>query len=45
MAGGGRLDNQSIQAILNLVAAAVPGLRPQNIAIADSGGNLLARAG
>ncbi|HEY7576654.1 MAG TPA: flagellar basal-body MS-ring/collar protein FliF [Acetobacteraceae bacterium] len=45
MAGGGRLDNQSIQAILNLVAAAVPGLRPQNIAIADSSGNLLARAG
>jgi len=45
MAGAGRLDNQSIQAILNLVAAAVPGLRPQNIAIADSGGNLLARAG
>jgi flagellar M-ring protein FliF len=41
----GRLDNQSIQAILNLVAAAVPGLRPQNIAIADSSGNLLARAG
>ena len=45
MAGAGRLDNQSIQAILNLVAAAVPGLRPQNIAIADSTGNLLARAG
>ncbi|HEX4172291.1 MAG TPA: flagellar basal-body MS-ring/collar protein FliF, partial [Acetobacteraceae bacterium] len=45
MAGGGRLDSQSIQAILNLVAAAVPGLRPQNIAIADSSGNLLARAG
>jgi flagellar M-ring protein FliF len=45
MAGAGRLDNQSIQAILNLVAAAVPGLRPQNIAIADSSGNLLARAG
>jgi flagellar M-ring protein FliF len=45
MAGVARLDNQSIQAILNLVAAAVPGLRPQNIAIADSSGNLLARAG
>ena len=44
-AGAGRLDNESIQAILNLVAAAVPGLRPQNIAIADSSGNLLARAG
>src|ERR1700760_556446 len=43
--GAGRLDRESIQAILNLVAAAVPGLRPQNIAIADSSGNLLARAG
>jgi flagellar M-ring protein FliF len=45
MVGPGRLDPESIQAILNLVAAAVPGLRPQNIAIADSSGNLLARAG
>src|SRR5262249_10664901 len=45
MAGAGRLDNQSIQAIVNLVSAAVPGLRPQNIALADSRGNLLARAG
>ncbi len=45
MAGVGRLDKQSIQAIVNLVAAAVPGLRPQNIAIADTSGNLLARAG
>jgi len=44
-AGAGRLDRESIQAILNLVAAAVPGLRPQNIAIADSRGDLLARAG
>ncbi len=43
--GAGRLDRESIQAILHLVAAAVPGLRPQNIAIADSNGNLLARAG
>jgi flagellar M-ring protein FliF len=45
MAGAGRLDRESIQAILNLVSAAVPGLRPQNIAIVDSSGNLLARAG
>src|SRR5215469_532623 len=45
MAGVGRLDKESIQAILNLVAAAVPGLRPQNIAIVDARGNLLARAG
>ena len=45
MAGVGRLDSEGIQAILNLVAAAVPGLRPQNIAIVDSRGDLLARAG
>ncbi|HET7880298.1 MAG TPA: flagellar basal-body MS-ring/collar protein FliF [Acetobacteraceae bacterium] len=44
-AGNGRLDRESIQAILNLVAAAVPGLKPQNIAIADARGDLLARAG
>ena len=36
---------EGVQAILNLVAAAVPGLRPQNIAIVDSRGDLLARAG
>lgn len=44
-AGVARLDREGIQAILNLVAAAVPGLRPQNIAIVDSRGDLLARAG
>jgi flagellar M-ring protein FliF len=36
MAGAARLDRQGVQAILNLVAAAVPGLKPQNIAIVDS---------
>jgi flagellar M-ring protein FliF len=45
MAGVARLDREGIQAILNLVSAAVPGLRPQNIAIVDSRGDLLARAG
>jgi flagellar M-ring protein FliF len=45
MVGATRLDHEGIQAILNLVAAAVPGLRPQNIAIIDSRGDLLARAG
>jgi flagellar M-ring protein FliF len=45
MTGAGRLDHEGIQAILNLVAAAVPGLRPQNIAVVDSRGDLLARAG
>ena len=45
MAGAARLDPQGVQAVLNLVAAAVPGLKPQGIAIIDSRGNLLARAG
>ena len=45
MIGTARLDKEGIQAILNLVAAAVPGLRPQNIAITDTSGNLLASAG
>jgi flagellar M-ring protein FliF len=45
MVGAQRLDNEGVQAILNLVAAAVPGLRPHNIAVIDSRGDLLARAG
>jgi flagellar M-ring protein FliF len=45
MVGGQRLDSEGVQAILNLVAAAVPGLRAHNIAIVDSRGDLLARAG
>jgi flagellar M-ring protein FliF len=45
MTGVSRLDREGVQAILNLVAAAVPGLHPQNIAIIDSRGDLLARAG
>ena len=44
-AGVGRIDREGVQAIVNLLAAAVPGLRPQNIAIVDSRGDLLARAG
>ena len=45
MSGAARLDQQGVQAVLNLVAAAVPGLKPQGIAIIDSRGNLLARSG
>jgi flagellar M-ring protein FliF len=45
MAGAARLDPQAVQAVLNLVAAAVPGLKPQGIAVIDSRGTLLARAG
>jgi flagellar M-ring protein FliF len=44
-AGAGRLDHESVQAVVTLVSAAVPGLRPQNVAVVDSKGNLLARAG
>ena len=45
MAGVARPDRETVQAILNLVSAAVPGLRPQNVAIVDARGNVLARAG
>ena len=45
MTGAMRLDREGVQAIVNLVSAAIPGLRPQNIAIVDARGNLLARAG
>jgi flagellar M-ring protein FliF len=39
------LDQTSVNAILNLVASAVPGLKPGNISIADDRGDLLAQAG
>ncbi|MCQ8239234.1 flagellar basal-body MS-ring/collar protein FliF [Rhizosaccharibacter radicis] len=45
MNGAARLDAEGVQALVNLVAAAVPGLKPQNIAIIDNRGNVLARAG
>ena len=45
MAGAARMDREGVQSVLNLVSSAVPGLRPQNIGIIDSRGNLLARAG
>ena len=45
MAGFSRLDREGVQAVLNLVAAAVPGLKPQNVSIIDSRGGRLARAG
>lgn len=45
MAGAARLDREGVQAIVNLVAAAVPGLRPYNVTIVDSHGTVLARAG
>ena len=45
MTGVARLDRGGVQAIVNLIASAVPGLRPQNISIVDARGDLLARAG
>ena len=44
-AGAARLDREAVQAIINLVAAAVPGLKPETISVVDSKGTLLARAG
>lgn len=45
MQGSQRLDREGVQAVLHLVATAVPGLKPQNISIVDSRGELLARGG
>ncbi len=45
MRGAARLDPASVDTILNLVVAAVPGLRPQDVAIADTEGRLLAHHG
>lgn len=45
MAGAARMDPEGVQAVINLVSAAVPGLKPQNIAIIDNRGSVLARAG
>ena len=45
MSGGARMDPEGVQAVINLTAAAVPGLKPQNIAIVDNRGSVLARAG
>ena len=43
MQGGRRLSRRQVQAIEHLVAAAVPGLVPERIAIVDDQGTLLAR--
>jgi len=45
LAGAAPFDRESVNAILNLVASAVPGLKPTNISIADNRGDLLAQAG
>jgi flagellar M-ring protein FliF len=41
----GRLAGESVQAIRQLVASAVPGLSPESVAVVDQSGALLARAG
>ncbi|MDB5371360.1 MAG: fliF [Belnapia sp.] len=45
MQGAQRLDRDGVQAVLHLVATAVPGLKPQHVSIIDSRGELLARGG
>ena len=45
MQGAQRLDRDGVQAVLHLVATAVPGLKPQGVSIVDSRGELLARGG
>jgi flagellar M-ring protein FliF len=45
LSGAVPLDQSSVNAILNLVASAVPGLKPENISIADNRGDLLAEPG
>ncbi|QDH17355.1 flagellar basal-body MS-ring/collar protein FliF [Swingsia samuiensis] len=43
--GGRRLDEENVAAIVNLVAAAVPGLETKNISIIDNHGHVLIRQG
>jgi flagellar M-ring protein FliF len=45
MAGAQRMGDAEVQAIVNLVSTAVPGLKVQNISMVDSRGELLARPG
>jgi flagellar M-ring protein FliF len=45
MTGAQRMSEAEVQAIVNLVSTAVPGLKVQNISVVDNRGELLARAG
>lgn len=45
MTGAKRMGADEVQAIVNLVSTAVPGLKTQNVSIVDSRGTLLASAG
>lgn len=45
MAGGRRMDDGEVQAIINLVSSAVPGLKSRNVSVVDDRGQLLAQPG
>lgn len=45
LAGGAPLGRRQVLAVQHVVAAAVPGLRPERIAVIDDRGTLLARGG
>lgn len=45
MYGGRRLDQRQVSAVQHLVAAAVPGLKPDRITLVDDRGTLLVRGG
>jgi flagellar M-ring protein FliF len=45
MVGAQRMSAAEVQAIVNLVSTAVPGLKVQNVSVVDNRGELLARAG
>jgi flagellar M-ring protein FliF len=45
MSGSQRMSDDEVQAIINLVSTAVPGLKLQNISVVDNRGQLLARSG
>ena len=45
IAGRQSLSAEAVQSVVNLVAAAVPGLKPQNITVVDSNLHLLVQAG
>jgi flagellar M-ring protein FliF len=45
LAGRQSLSPEAVQSIVNLVAAGVPGLKPQNITVVDSNLHLLVQAG
>jgi flagellar M-ring protein FliF len=45
MTGAQRMSEAEVQAIVNLVSTAVPGLKVQNVSVVDNRGELLARAG